>query len=298
MSMSTIFKAIRWGLIIWGISHSDLLLAYTNPTTCPDIISVSNSHIVLTWNTISDGPTDDEIHINWNGTSYGFKDKNFPSGVYQGDNAYNDGMRATGNVSISFENGLQCSFLNGAVLPVEWVSFESVLNGRTVNLNWTTATEENNNFFTIERSTDGINFTEIATVQGSGTSETMHNYSFTDESPMSGNNYYRLRQTDFNGQFSFSQIVQAYISSSSFSLENMYPNPAINELNFSINNTNNHLITLTIMDMFGNIVSRQKADTGAGFYHINVDISGLSAGVYFVKISNDIEELSSRFVKH
>ncbi len=298
--MSTIFKAIKWGLIIWGLSHSDILLAYTNPSNCPDTIYNDGNNAFVKWNIASNGPSGNDVDITYNGKSYEFENEDLPAGVYKDEDgkAYDDGLDGIGSETINFDNGLQCNFFGGAVLPVEWASFESTVQGQNISLNWVTATEENNDFFTVERSSDAVHFTTIATIGGAGSSETMHTYNFIDNNPGSGNNYYRIRQTDFNGQYSYSQIVQNYMAATSFSLESMYPNPAINEINFSINNTNNQLVTLTIVDIFGNMVNRIAIETLAGIQNFNVNISDLSAGVYFVKISNDIEELSTRFVKH
>lgn len=94
-----------------------------------------------------------------------------------------------------------------APLPVELVNFTSVCNGNAVELTWTTASETNNNFFTVQRSEDGVNFRDIGTRQGYGTSTQMHFYSFTDTEPTSGATYYRLKQTDYNGQFTTSPLI-------------------------------------------------------------------------------------------
>jgi hypothetical protein len=94
-----------------------------------------------------------------------------------------------------------------APLPVELVSFTSQCNGSSIDLNWTTASEINNNFFTVQRSDDGISFYDIGVVQGNGTSSMMHSYTLSDNIPTSGAVYYRLRQTDYNGQYTTTPLI-------------------------------------------------------------------------------------------
>ena len=84
-------------------------------------------------------------------------------------------------------------------LPIELLSNTATCDGSNVVIEWSTASETNNNFFTIEKSTDGINFIAIGTVSGAGTSSSTLNYSFTDNNTLAGTIYYRLRQTNYDG---------------------------------------------------------------------------------------------------
>ncbi|MCB0589624.1 MAG: matrixin family metalloprotease [Phaeodactylibacter sp.] len=94
-----------------------------------------------------------------------------------------------------------------SALPVELLSFEGHKQGNAVALSWQTATEANNDFFTLERSADGKAFETIARVPGAGNSTLLQHYSYTDKAPLPGNNYYRLSQTDFDGRQSYEGIV-------------------------------------------------------------------------------------------
>ena len=96
---------------------------------------------------------------------------------------------------------------DGTPLPIELVSFEAHLNINQVDLKWITASEKNNDFFTIERSTDGENFTEVFHVEGAGNSNQYLEYFDIDYEPMVGIVYYRLKQTDFDGQYAYSGLV-------------------------------------------------------------------------------------------
>ncbi len=299
--MSTIFKAIKWGLILWGLTHTDVLLAqYTNPVSCPYMIYNDGSNTYIKWVNISNGPTEHEIHVTWQGKSYEFEDHNFPSGIYKDDDgkAYRDGLDGIGSETITFENGLNCNYFGGGVLPVELVSFTASFKGNQVQLDWTTASEENNDFFTLERSADGINFETIATIQGSGTTTEMNTYSFMDENPASGNNYYRLMQTDYNGETSYSHITQVYVSSAVISLEQIYPNPATDMIYLAVNSRNYEPVTVTVVNMYGKVVYQYTQNVSMGINELSVDVSTLSPGVYFLKVANELEELSTRFIKH
>lgn len=94
-----------------------------------------------------------------------------------------------------------------SALPIKLNSFNAKLLGSTTLLSFSTATELNNSHFAIERSADARNFTEIGRVQGAGTTQVPQSYTFTDEKPLAGTNYYRLRQVDFDGTESFSPVV-------------------------------------------------------------------------------------------
>jgi len=102
-------------------------------------------------------------------------------------------------------------------LPIELVTFNATPCNNNVCLDWSTATETNNDFFTIEKSQDGINFITVVQMNGSGNSITSHSYTAVDDNPYSGVSYYRLKQTDYNGHITYSQIRMVdFVLSSDF----------------------------------------------------------------------------------
>jgi hypothetical protein len=107
------------------------------------------------------------------------------------------------------------------VLPVSLLSFKAAANTNSVQLQWQTGTEKENNRFVIERSSDGIHFTAIGTVPGNGNSA--GSYRFTDAQPLTGTSYYRLKQVDNNGAFTYSQVVP--VKRSPAAQVQVYPNP-------------------------------------------------------------------------
>jgi hypothetical protein len=176
------------------------------------------------------------------------------------------------------------------VLPVELVSYTGALNSAgQVVLDWTTSSESNNSHFTIERSTNGLTFTEIGRVAGRGTTSQMSDYTFSDLSPESGTNYYRLKQTDYNGRTEYLGIVAIEVlKNSAGCVLSVFPNPChgICTVNFSdCPNDNNGYITLQLIDANGQIVSQQipERNTQGGFTtHIDTE-NNLKPGVYVVR---------------
>ena len=122
----------------------------------------------------------------------------------------------------SLANGVGGS--NG--LPIELLSFDATLRSNVVDLIWSTASEINNDYFTLERSVNAIEFESIARIKGMGNSNVINNYSFTDYEPYYGINYYRLRQTDYDGKNTVSNIISVNLKPISLPLSFVvYPNP-------------------------------------------------------------------------
>ena len=101
----------------------------------------------------------------------------------------------------------------GPALPVELIAFKATSVGDIARLDWETSSEINNDFFTVERSPDLHTFSEVMRVPGSGNSREHRSYFALDESPLPGTSYYRLKQTDFNGAFTYSQPVAVSVTS-------------------------------------------------------------------------------------
>jgi hypothetical protein len=174
-------------------------------------------------------------------------------------------------------------------LPVELTSFEGVQKNNTIALSWTTQTETNNDYFTVERSTNGLTFEEIGRVNGSGTSSQAHNYSFNDESPIVGTNYYRLKQTDFNGQFETFEIIAVELGSTTPGcVLSVYPNPCESNCTVTLSdcpNDNNGNIAVEVIDASGKTVSStipQRNAQGGFSYTLDVN-DNLKPGVYIIR---------------
>lgn len=180
-------------------------------------------------------------------------------------------------------------------LPIELLTFTAKPNGEIVALNWATATETNNDYFTVERSSDAINFEPVAVVAGAGNSNTMLSYNTSDEQPLSGLSYYRLKQTDFNGDFSYSQIVPVQFKTDGFAVVRSFVNAA-NQIELWLNNDSDEDATITIYDTQGKILYAIKQPVTKGSNRISYAIDGLAGAIYFVRIQTPTKSASVKIV--
>ncbi len=130
-----------------------------------------------------------------------------------------------GNTTDNVASSYTCTEIV-TTLPVELSAFTAIKDKGTSLLEWSTASEVNNSHFVIQRSEDGLSFEEIGEVDGQGTTTARSNYSFIDESPLTGKNYYRLNQYDFNGKNSLSEIRIVDFDETRSTI-NIYPNPVV-----------------------------------------------------------------------
>lgn len=141
---------------------------------------------------------------------------------------------------------------NMSPLPVELISFVASKNNDQVLLNWATLSETNNDYFTIEKSKNGTEFQNVAIVDASGNSNHELSYSTIDNEPYSGISYYRLKQTDFDGKFSYSNIQSVDFNSSPDFYLNVYPNPTTSDnINLQVVNAKDESIQVNLSDMLG-----------------------------------------------
>ncbi len=180
----------------------------------------------------------------------------------------------------------------GAPLPIELTSFTSECNKGQELLSWTTASESNNDYFTIERSDDGLTFRDIGTVQGNGTTSQQHNYTFADPQAVTGNAYYRLRQTDFNGQHSTSQIIVGEQCGSNTDFINAFSSGQ--GIDISINNAQSSSYQISIFDARGRLISKNEIATNEGLNHFNLNDVRFAEGIYLINIVGSHGEFFSR----
>lgn len=171
-------------------------------------------------------------------------------------------------------------------LPVELTNFSSLVKNGKVMLNWETATEVNNFGFEIERKTGEDQYLKIGYVKGNGNSNSLKQYSFTDNKLIDGNTFkYRLKQLDNDGTFEYSKVLEVKIVPEKFTLEQNYPNPFNPSTTISYSVPFKEMVSLKIYDILGNeirtLVNEEKEP---GKYHLQFDASKLSSGVYFYHI--------------
>ncbi|MFH0894697.1 MAG: T9SS type A sorting domain-containing protein [Bacteroidota bacterium] len=174
-------------------------------------------------------------------------------------------------------------------LPISLFDFQASKNNEQVDVKWTTLTETNSDYFTIEKTKDGNNFETVGIVKATGNSNSLLNYSLTDFNPYSGMSYYRLRETDFDGTEFTSNLVTVNFESSSSIIANVYPNPTNTEgFKLELEKANGKNITVTITEMTGKIIYNKQIITDSEFYSFNpLEDLVLYTGMYLLSVSCD-----------
>ncbi|MFD1551137.1 hypothetical protein DNU06_03935 [Putridiphycobacter roseus] len=175
-------------------------------------------------------------------------------------------------------------------LPITLTKFTAdLINENLVALNWQTASEINNDYFTLERSSNGADWNSFEKVKGAGNSSTTINYEALDKTPFPGISYYRLKQTDFNGNNIYSESISVLINT-----ENdihLFPNPTTYLL--TITGNAQELSVINIYNMLGQDVTNHIQKTVKSGAEIQLDLSELETGIYYIKTKSK----SSKVVK-
>ncbi|MEM7367884.1 MAG: T9SS type A sorting domain-containing protein [Bacteroidota bacterium] len=186
-----------------------------------------------------------------------------------------------------------------SAFPVEWLDFTvQPIGDRTVQLDWVTATEENNAAFEIERSTDQLNFVKIGEVEGAGTSSSAKLYQWIDKKADQSVLYYRLKQKDFNGNYSYSDIREVHMTNFPNRVLTVFPNPTQSDLNLHLGAKEMLPCKLEVQDMTGRtLLKMSEVELGTKDYTMPVE--AYPAGVYSVKVieSKTGKVYSSLFMK-
>lgn len=188
--------------------------------------------------------------------------------------------------------------LSGGVsvlLPVSMISFLAKSRGQKVDLEWTTAAEFNNDYFNIERSTDGRTFQKVGLVQGVGTTDKLQQYRLVDENPQTGINYYRLRQVDFDGTEEIYNVVSIMVDKGDESIS-VFPNPGNDRIELRLNKATQKDTPVKLFDINGRLVYESSIE--AGHIQLAMDVSALAKGMYVLQLQNGQDVESHRFVKN
>ncbi len=255
---------------------------------CDRTTGTSNVKLQLFWETTWSGVntfTSDLVVARWNGTGWENKGQSAITGGVPGNVTSNT---ITGFSPFTF--GSLSGFINP--LPITLIDFKGQLNKQNeVELSWKTATEINNQYFTIERSADGINFEYFQKVAGAGNSNDLKSYAIKDVAPYRGLNYYRLKQTDYNGKNEYSkEIVVIDYQPTQIGLS-ILPNPASREIKVTTNfKTEGKII---IKNTMGGVVYTDLISENG----LNIDISSFANGVYLIFVETKNNTTCQKFIK-
>lgn len=274
---------------------------------CEDTILIQNSHQIDISSDVNLQHCNNKISIFINGTLYFSKNG---SKLRLPDNAFID-ITSTGlldaytyngaNNYIQFGNtkvwiskdGPQTGVSFGtAPLPIKLITFNATAKGNSVVLNWQTAAEINNDYFTIERSMDTKNWEEILYITGAGNSNKTETYTSTDLNPLNGTVYYRLKQTDFDGKFEYFNVVAVNLEKESTHKIAVYPNPANANTSVAVEHNFNENSTITIS--VKNIEGKEMTSFISG--KSKNAIEGLPKGLYFVTVSTESTQQTEKLI--
>lgn len=171
-------------------------------------------------------------------------------------------------------------------LPVTWQQVQATpADSRTILVKWSTASEQNNAGFTVERSEDATNFVSIATVNSRGNSNSVANYSFNDNKVLPGvKYYYRIRQTDFDGRTATSKIVSASLDAQGGFYMRIAQNPVRSQLYVEVAMDKQQKLQTFITDVNGKVLGSRVMTVQQGKSTISSDVSALSDGIYFIRV--------------
>jgi hypothetical protein len=187
-------------------------------------------------------------------------------------------------------------------LPVSWLNFEATPKVKQVLLNWATGSEINSDKFYIQRSTDGLHFETIDSVKAVGYSIIATHYNGIDNNPNIGLNYYRIKQVDIDGAYSYSRVAVVdyayYQASNSITASMVYPNPTIGNTNLAVQSTINQSAQLFVVGLDGKLYINKTISLVAGNNHLVIDSEQFASGIYIVNLIVNGQKITHKLVKN
>ncbi|MEL6655917.1 MAG: GEVED domain-containing protein [Bacteroidota bacterium] len=179
-----------------------------------------------------------------------------------------------------------------AVFPVDWLSFSGKPTEEQILLDWSTASEEDNDYFVIERlHPDQQKFIALGERAGNGTVAITQNYAWIDRAPLSGTNYYRIKQVDFDGSFSYSETIA--VNWEGKDLVQLFPNPASDQVQLRLNRLWEDDLQIVLTNSLGQ--QHILTSTAFGDYERSIDVSSLRSGVYYLQIRSSAQVISGQW---
>lgn len=182
-----------------------------------------------------------------------------------------------------------------APLPIELSEFGSTCKDNSINLSWLTLSEINNDYFVLEASKDGETYSEIAQIDGAGNSNSPQHYSYDHHFYNGHFQYFRIKQVDFNGAATVSQILVENCDEKIINLE-IYPNPASSQITIRYPDIDNNQIQLYITDNLGAIVKSISIEKNNSTFSSTIDIGEIANGLYHVTLESNHLKLSKKLI--
>lgn len=198
------------------------------------------------------------------------------------------GLSRAGAIYLNNNKVVGCD-ANGDPVPIDLLSFDGKPVGITIQLNWATASETNNDYFTIQRSNDAVSFQDLLRIEGAGSSNVIHQYSAIDQQPFDGAVFYRLMQTDFDGTTTFSDVIVVhYTKTTPFTV---FPNPFSTSATFVLDGVllESNSYELKIYDAMGEVAMSSLITER----YTTLATEHLIPGIYLYRITSNSEMIQS-----
>lgn len=212
--------------------------------------------------------------------SYNNSANKWVGSLFGTDDPVNDFVGSTGNISKPKLDRWWTLVEKNHPLPVEFLRESAECNGGAINIKWSTASEQNSDFFTVEKSADGTNFSEIAHVLAAGNSSSVKNYSAVDAEPFQGVSYYRIRETDFNS----SSILSEVMTVNGCSNDDIFVYGSEGGISVNINALEEGKYNFELYDALGQKLMNDVKGVAAGENHLRLSVSNIASAMYVVKV--------------
>jgi hypothetical protein len=227
---------------------------------------------------VADGSATNPLNLDLNAFLFNAKSSTSQAVYYLDDFVYSDFLPAP------------------VVLPISLTGFTAKNQASKVELKWNTASESNNSHFDVQRSTDGVQYLNIGKVNGAGNSNSSLDYYFTDKSPASGINYYRLNQVDFDGKSTLIDPISVNMGFSSMTM-NVYAAPNSSNVDINISAERASKSKLIIYNLGGQKVLEQAVSLAKGNNTITVNLSDADKGIFIATLDNGTQVLKTKFLR-
>lgn len=206
---------------------------------------------------------------------------------------------ATGayTLTVTDQNACTTSLNVDCALSIDWISFNGYIRDTNNALTWSTASEQDNDYFEIMRSTDGIHFETIAKIDAIGNTQAISQYTYTDKD-VSDNYYYKINAVDTRGSKISTQIIYLARSKEYFEIITLKPIPTHNMLYVDLNSMQTEKLNIDIMDLTGKTLLQNQNTIHKGLNTISVPVQDLASGMYLIVFTSDNHTYQSKFLKN
>ena len=192
----------------------------------------------------------------------------------------------TDNPASANQDRFSIIFTYNNPLPVTFTSIKAIQQNKDIAVGWTVSNQQNIKQYEVEKSTDGINFAKAATQNVVGANDSSASYTWLDNNPLAGDNFYRIRSLSNNGDIKYSETVDVKINNGKQEIT-IFPNPVINYANLTVQSAGKTKLNLTIFDATGKKIIEEQISLQNGLNKVPLNFTRFSQGVYFVQLVDD-----------